>query len=41
MAKLPEVYAEEKARKALERAEKLEKARAERAQQKLDSLPTD
>lgn len=41
MAKLPEVYAEEKARKAMERAEKLEKTRAERAQQKLENMPTD
>ena len=41
MAKLPEYYAEEKARKALERQAKLEAQREAKAQEKLDQMPTD
>ena len=39
MAKLPEAYAEERARQAMEKAARLEKAREARAKKKLESLP--
>ena len=41
MARLPSYYAEEKARKALERQAKLEAQREAKAQEKMDALPTD
>ena len=41
MAKLPHVYAEEKARKALERQIKLEAQREAKAKEKLEQMPTD
>lgn len=41
MARMPEYYAEEKARKALERQAKLEAQREAKAQEKMDALPTD
>ena len=39
MAKLPEAYAEERARQAMEKAARLEKAREARAKKKLENLP--
>lgn len=41
MAKLPEEYAEQRARRAMERAASAEKAREARAQKKLAELPTE